>query len=234
MEHVRIQVLDGADPLNAGIVDQNVHLLDAAKAVGSLRSSCHALRGFQRPPPAPRPDRDQRSAPRPCPASRRAIAAPIPLAPPVINAERPCSPDESSMTDILRSAPLQALAGGAGQTRGPPPGTWHRPPRRPASVPGWPTRGSPVQVQNQRASRSESVMLAQASSMDPGRTRSSTRSRPIAVGITQPVGVGVMRSPFVIVVARRAVRGGYGVLRSPAHRADLANHQTRKRNCWSG
>jgi hypothetical protein len=41
-----------------------------------------------------------------------------------------------------------------------------------------------------RASRSDSVMLAQASSMDPGRSRSSTRLRPIAVGITWPVGVG--------------------------------------------
>jgi 4-azaleucine resistance transporter AzlC len=95
-----------------------------------------------------------------------------------------------------------------------------------------PTRGSPVQVQNQRASRSDSVMLAHASSIDPGRTRSSTRSRPIAVRITWPVGVGVMLSPFVIVVAACGVRGGCGVLRSRAHRADPANHRPRKRD-WS-
>src|SRR6186997_1825774 len=72
------------------------------RAAGSLRSSCHAC------PPvsaanvsAPARSRSAICTATPSPARRRAIAAPIPLAPPVINAERPCSPDESSMTDIL-------------------------------------------------------------------------------------------------------------------------------------
>jgi hypothetical protein len=46
--------------------------------------------------------------------------------------------------------------------------------------------------------------------------------------------VGVMRSPSVIVVTRCAVPAGHGVLRSLAHRADLANHRTRKRDRRSG
>ena len=89
-----------------------------------------------------------------------------------------------------------------------------------------PTRGSPVQVQNQRASRSDSVILAQPSSMDPGRTRSSTRSRPVVRGNhLADRGAGHAVSFCEFVVARCAVRGGYGGLRSPARRAVLTTHR---------
>src|SRR5215213_11066513 len=72
------------------------------RAAGSLRLRCHAFpRVSAATAWAPVRSRSANCTAKPNAARRRAIAAPIPLAPPVINAERPCSPDTSSITDIL-------------------------------------------------------------------------------------------------------------------------------------
>src|SRR5688500_16440761 len=56
-----------------------------------------------------------------------------------------------------------------------------------------PGAAAPVQLANQSAVRSDSVMLAQTSSIGARNVRVSTRSRPSGVRIRLPVGVVVMR-----------------------------------------
>jgi hypothetical protein len=56
----------------------------------------------------------------------------------------------------------------------------------------FPGAGSPVQLANHCAVRSDSVMLAHTSVIGAVNDRVSTRSRPLSVATTRPVGSGVM------------------------------------------
>ena len=93
----------------------------------------------------------------------------------------------------------------------------------------FPAPGSPTHDPNQRAVLSDSVMLAQTSSTEPANRRVSTRSRPSAVVISRPVGVGVMRCPPV----GRSVRwraGGPAGPGAPRCRARRGGCDHRSRN----
>ena len=122
MKLVRIQFLNGTDPLDPGVVDQDVHLeLDAAQGCQVAEVQLPRLSaGFGGNRPRPGQIRSAICTATPRPASRRAMAAPIPLAPPVINADRPWRPDESSMTDILsdRRRSTALTSGGTGSIDG--------------------------------------------------------------------------------------------------------------------